>query len=648
VTDDRLDSWKEIAAYLRTSLRSVQRWEKTEGLPVHRHQHLKSSTVFAYRSELEAWRVRRADLFAAPAGLPHRRLLLTGGVAVVLIAAALVLWRPWRKPSPPPRLLPLTSYPGHEIFPAFSPHGDQVVFSWNGPQQDQYDLYLQQVGALSPLRLTSDPADDLSPAWSPDGRTIAFLRCPRGFATMNMAPRGDAGLYLFTLPAGPERRLAAVHAVPPDRQPYGIHVTWHPNGQWLVITDRAAPKDPPGLFLVSVASGEKHRLTQPPEASNADVGPAFSPDARALTFVRVDNYTVSDIYRLDFSKGFAPAGEPRRLTFEKRFNTCPAWTADGRSIRFLSGHLRAAQHMSRIPASGSAQPETEGLAPDDAIFVAHAPPQARRLAYVRRVSDSNIWRVGDSAPILSSTRWDGNAQFSPDGRRIAFLSDRSGSFEIWVARSDGFQPLQLTSFGGPHVGGPHWSPDGEWIAFHARAEGHADIYVIRSSGGVPRRLTHHAALPNWSRDGRWIYHASERGAATRIWKTPVQGGDPISITSSTSTTSWESSDGRFLYFAKTSRDGYALWKAPVAGGPETEVLPSLANDRAFAVAAEGIYFIPKDSIQLLRFSDGSITTLAKLTKPISFGLSVSPDSRTILYGQTDHEGADLALVEIFR
>jgi len=55
ITGDRLDSWKEIAAYLRRSVRSVQRWERTEGLPVLRHQHAKGATVYAYRHEVDQW-----------------------------------------------------------------------------------------------------------------------------------------------------------------------------------------------------------------------------------------------------------------------------------------------------------------------------------------------------------------------------------------------------------------------------------------------------------------------------------------------------------------------------------------------------------------------------------------------------------------
>ena len=56
---DRLDSWKEIAAYLRRSVRCVQRWEQKEGLPVIRHQHEKGATVYAYRHEVDRWREER-------------------------------------------------------------------------------------------------------------------------------------------------------------------------------------------------------------------------------------------------------------------------------------------------------------------------------------------------------------------------------------------------------------------------------------------------------------------------------------------------------------------------------------------------------------------------------------------------------------
>jgi TolB protein len=86
-------------------------------------------------------------------------------------------------------------------------------------------------------------------------------------------------------------------------------------------------------------------------------------------------------------------------------------------------------------------------------------------------------------------------QFSPDGKRIVFASQRSGAWEIWVCNSDGSGPVQLTFFQGPNVTTPRWSPDGGQIAFDsdAGAEQEFDIWVIDANGGKPVRMTTHPA-----------------------------------------------------------------------------------------------------------------------------------------------------------
>jgi DNA-binding winged helix-turn-helix (wHTH) protein len=78
--------------------------------------------------------------------------------------------------GPELKAVPFTSFPGSEILPAFSPDGAQMAFAWDGPQEENYDIYVKLVGAGEPLRLTTNPASDLNPVWSPDGRYIAFTR----------------------------------------------------------------------------------------------------------------------------------------------------------------------------------------------------------------------------------------------------------------------------------------------------------------------------------------------------------------------------------------------------------------------------------------------------------------------------------------
>src|SRR5262249_39937496 len=173
--------------------------------------------------------------------------------------------------------------------------------------------------------------------------------------------------------------------------------------------------------------------------------------------------------------------------------------------------------------------------------------QGNRLAYNVSFFDSNIWRLDrsgtagvaaadrQSAPtrLISSTRQDHSPQFSPDGKKIVFVSDRSGTDDLWMCDTAGFHPVQLTFFDGPICGTPRWSPDGQQIVFDARLTGNADIYVMNAEGGKPRPLTSepsHDVIPSWSRDGFWIYFCSNRSGSFQIWKMPAAGGEARQVT----------------------------------------------------------------------------------------------------------------------
>ena len=294
-----------------------------------------------------------------------------------------------------------------------------------------------------------------------------------------------------------------------------------------------------------------------------------------------------------------------------------------------------------------------------------SPGGPARMVYVRAFTDANIWKVAtralgtpsSSQPVvtIASTRLDVNPQFSPDGRRVAFGSTRSGGWEVWVSDPDGVNSVQLTTMGSPVTGVPRWSPDGKFLAFHSDREGQFEIYLMPSSGGKPRRLTSHSANdedPSFSSDGRWIYFASNRTGVFQIWKVPVSGGDPIQVTQNTGTVAFESKDGTSLYYAQNSPGAPSpLWRLATTGGLPVKLLERISW-QAFAVLERGIYYLDRtgDSTQLeyFNFDTSRSSTVARNLGNVRLGLTAPADGRTILYTRVDSAVEDLMLVENFQ
>jgi Tol biopolymer transport system component len=150
--------------------------------------------------------------------------------------------------------------------------------------------------------------------------------------------------------------------------------------------------------------------------------------------------------------------------------------------------------------------------------------------------------------------------------------------------------VQLTAFRNARAGSPRWSPDGQ-IAFDSNATGNWDIYLICSQGGQPSRLTMSGSnefQPSWSRDGKWIYYCSTRTGHAQVWKVPAAGGTEVQVTRSGGSFPFESVNGEELYY--TNAD--SLWKMPVRGGSESRVLESLLMSN-FVLTKHGVFFVER-------------------------------------------------------
>ena len=598
----------------------------------------------------------------APAsGTPPRhwfKPVFASGVAFVAVAIAVVGWlRQHQEASATAvTVVPLSSATGTEKEASFSPDGSQVAYAWDGgDEQSATHIYVKLIGAGTPLRLTSDSRPDRAPAWSPDGRTIAFVR-------------ETGSVYLIPALGGAETKLAEGRF---DRR---SRISWSPNGNFLAVSEYT--REPASsLYSIATGNGDKLRLTLPPDAGTVDRNPDFSPVGRVLLFTRCGVHCA--LYLLDLSPDCRPVGPPRLLRQESGQIFGAAWTTDGKeAVYALSQEAGFNSHLMRVRASpgGDAQPLM--FARERALQPVVA-PRGNRLAYtyMHDQSEARIWRIQPGrAPqeFAASTRVDHSPQYSPDGKRVAFASDRSGAMEIWASDENGGNPTQLTRFDGRISGTPRWSPDGRWIAFDHSLKGGWRVFVMASDGGQVRRLTAEEAeetIPSWSADGKWVYYNCNRTGREEIWKAPAQGGKGTQVTGNGGLAAFESVDGRSLYYTKLVEDSASrtihksplaydmqdsgLWVVPLGGGEERRVLES-CHFRDFVVVADGIYYVPSStdardrSVRFHRFATGEDTEIVQVGAPVIDGLAVSPDRKTILVPVISRSGSNVMLVENFR
>lgn len=447
---------------------------------------------------------------------------ITAGSMVLLAALGLLVPTIARRflHTPRPPLLeavPLTTLAGQEISPSFSPDGSQVAFGWNGENNGAgFDLYVKVIGTDKPLRLTSHPVPWLGVAWSPDGRSIA----------VNRLATEARGIFLVPALGGPERKLVSTNNSSlwaPDAA-----LAWSPDAKQLAFADSPSAGHSTQIFLLSVDTLERKRMET---GCDWSFGPGFSPPGDSLVYICLRDDGDYSLNLLDLR-----GGKNTRLFAGPLRIRNPAWTRDGTRIIFSYGSgntpfVGAGGNLWQISPGRTESPERMSFGHDASSAIVSS--SGNRMAYVQTQINGNIWRVdllGTKAKarvLVTSTREQYAPSISPDGKRVVFASNRSGSDEIWVCDSDGSNAQQLTSFGGALTGTPRWSPDGREIVFDSRAGGEANVYVIDANGGVSRKLetgTRMNSLPSWSHDGMWIYFGSGSARSNlTLWRVAAAG-----------------------------------------------------------------------------------------------------------------------------
>lgn len=543
---------------------------------------------------------------------------------------------------------PVTNAPGSAIFPAFSPDGREAAFLWDGPKRRRYDVYVQLLGAGTPLRLTHSKDGTLgAPAWSPDGREIAFSRC------------GGKNAAVYVVPAlgGVERELT--HVGCPYNDPGRL--AWLPGGQEMLMIDHCPEGGTFDLVAFSLASGTKRCLTHsdPRNALESVYRFSLSPDSRTVAFTAsAAAPCFGDIYTIPLL-----GGSPRLVTNEGRCFTDLMWTPDGKSI-VLGSYQSVGSSLWRVSADGGPV-QRETTYPNIGSFSR----DGRHFVYSHQTvaEGPTIWRAdlaSAGGPVLKNrevirTQFPEMApQTSPDGTRIVWRSDRTGYGQIWTSGANGENPRQLTHLDW-YSGAPRWSPDGKWIAFNKVKGNGRQIFIVDSEGRGLRQITEgpfENAEASWSRDGRSIYFSSMRTGSWQVWKHSLENGAELQITKQGGFEPFEAYDGRTVYYSRFYQAG--IWSVPASGGTESLIIadaPELGYWGYWGVTSVGLYVLnaeaePGPRIEFYSLATrrtSPVLTLGKKSWLHQSSLSATADGKTIYYTLYDQQSV-IKMIDISR
>ena len=563
-------------------------------------------------------------------------------VAVVAVAAILLVWSPWKTPSPmhPSRPSQLTSDPGTEYEPALSREGEYVAFSWDGEEQGNLDIYVQRIGTEEALRMTTDPADDGAPTWSPDGTRIAFLR----------GRDENFEVYVKPFPVGVEEKKTETTSGSSDQVGWSYFgLSWSPDGSMIALVDKCSLEND-CIVLLDLETLEKRELSTPP-ADSWDGLPSFSPDGDSIAYARLSQAGVrSEVCIQSITDDDTVCHASPETVFGLD------WTPDGSALVVGKQEPGEAWDRTGLWKVGQSDGKFSRLPFGEGVRRVSIARSGGRLVFRESLYNNDIWRasgpgVTESVPpsrFISSTRSDYHPQYSTDGNEIAFLSLRNDKRQIWRCKADGTNPYPfIQAKANPGA----WSPDNEQFVFTTLPdEGHSDVFTIATAGGVPRNLTADEFFDyggSWSADGKWIYYHSIRKGTCHVFRVLAAGGTPEQLTRNGGAYPQGHNDG--VYYWRDEK----IWDIPQEGGDERLVFDGAPASNEWCVWEGKIIYVgyADAGLKIAMFdpANGETIPLHRLHEGVDTfpGLTVSPDGQWILYSQQVVRSADLMLVDDF-
>lgn len=555
---------------------------------------------------------------------------------------------PFKKEIQHPKITPLTTFHSWEYDPAISPDGKLLAFVWNGinkkgwnirsDNSKSWDIFIKNLETGKLVHFTQMKGSEGSPVWSADGAHLIFYNQQNDTAT----------LYMKALDAGkPARRLTSFLANYPT-------LSWSKDGKWLAYNAKDSTNTPNAIQRLSLVTLESQQISFPPEHTWGDYQPSFSHDGKTLAFTQARSESLSDIFLLDLQNK-----QVEQLTFQGANFFSHAWRKNDKTLLYslnTNGHSEiweidlATKHAKKIIGeTGLTNPQLSGT----------------KMVVEKWTNTTDIWRLnlaGDSAsnkaePFIQSTAWDAHPAFSPDGNQIAFASNRSGSYEIWITDKFGSASQKITNFKSGFCGTPHWSPNGQQITFDWRSKGQSDIYLIDLKTKQLIQLTSHAKddiAPFFTADAKAICYSSNRKGYWQIWKQDLKTDTAKAITGAHVYALQFAHQDDSFYQSYHNQSG--IWQQFTGKDSLVQIIDGLepADWCNWVVAERGIYFVQRvegRNNDFIAFYDLGTKKINKVYHPKyqipskDLSLALSPDGKTLLFGQVENAGCDLQLVE---
>ena len=641
-------------------------------MPVHRHQHDKQGSVYAFRSDLDAWARSRLERSAAddpapepvsnepvqgaegtalaapvrPAAPPRSRVRWLFGAAALLAVAALAVWQLRHDPSSTlltnARYQPLTDFPGNEHAAAFSRDGRFVAFL--SDRDGRMDVWVTQVGTGQSYNLTRGAETDITNSslrtlgFTPDGTLVTYWRRVIGAAGTHI------GIWAVPVLGGPPR-------------PYldGVaEADWSADGKRLVY-HTPGPGDP--MFVRESAAADARHIFSTSPGSHGHF-PVWSPDAAFIYFVHSVEGAVPE--RMDIWRIRPTGGAPERVTHHDSRVTHPVFL-DARTLAYLARDadgsgpwLHTLDVRRRVPRRVSF-----GLETYTSLSVS---ADGGRLVATLTNRKGSLWSLplngsrteATAARRISLTTGSGSSPRLGAGY-LLYVSSKGDSDSIWKLQDDAATEL----WSAPEtriIGAPALARDGLRIAFSTRRNRQTSLHVTNADGTGARIVTSALELrgaPAWAPDGRSITVAAVIDGTPRLFNVPLDGGAPAPFVQEHSSDAAWSSDGDLVVYSGPDVGTTFPVKAVTPNGSAAPLpvltltrgarrLAFIAGGRTLAVLRGEMAHKNLWLIDLATGTERQVTNFGRDFVVRDF--DISPDGREIVVEQV-HEQSDVVLIE---